>query len=275
MELCNFDRYMQGLWKSGISPLEIFSERTYQKAEYQENIAPFIAEVAELEEQTKQYRVSYAQEFEKAKQTVVRTEYGTGSIYLSMGFYHPDPVVELVTINVKRGRILKKITEKSKPSHIYGFNEKNQLVTVERPADPEIGIQHKEVILNQGDQIWCLSYGERPGLLRLSTIEQFVFRQGRLCKRSKAVLYDPKKLTDVEISTFSYSEKGIDERTRTQIMLSGSLHQCTPRVSRSAERFVHDEQGVVSGFWCSWDEGRPIADVPKITVIPAARRKKV
>lgn len=69
-----------------------------------------------LSELSKQYREGTASQI-----------FATGG-FLHRGAYCPSPIIDLVTGNLSRGRILKKPTARSKINHIFGFNVSGQLI---------------------------------------------------------------------------------------------------------------------------------------------------
>ena len=69
--------------------------------------------------------------------SAVRFEYAAaGDIH--RGFYCPSPVLDIVIGNVHRGRILKRVTARSKISHRFGFDAGNTLVYAETLDDGEV-----------------------------------------------------------------------------------------------------------------------------------------
>ncbi|MBQ9673696.1 MAG: hypothetical protein IJV39_03625 [Ruminococcus sp.] len=48
---------------------------------------------------------------------------------MQLGYYCPSPVFDLIVGNVHRGKILKRMTKRSRPVMKYGFNSDNQIVT--------------------------------------------------------------------------------------------------------------------------------------------------
>ena len=66
-------------------------------------------------------------EYNKAMKNVVREELSSGSD-MALGFYNPSPVLDLVVGNVHRGKILKRITNRSKPDTKYGFGADGRMV---------------------------------------------------------------------------------------------------------------------------------------------------
>lgn len=64
----------------------------------------------------------------EAERNTVRREYASGCRYLHRGFYCPSPVTERIIRNVRRGKILKRLTRASKPTHEYGFDQGGRLL---------------------------------------------------------------------------------------------------------------------------------------------------
>lgn len=57
----------------------------------------------------------------------VRKEYASGSM-LHRGYYCPSPTQDIIVGNVKRGKLLKRLTCVSKPSYEYGFDTDGKLL---------------------------------------------------------------------------------------------------------------------------------------------------
>ena len=103
-------------------------EELYKSEEYQKNCQRFQAECNRL--------ATIAQSLLKQKDLLkescdantVRREYASQSRYLHRGFYCPSPVLDKIIGNAKRGRILKRTTSASKPTHEYGFDASGRLL---------------------------------------------------------------------------------------------------------------------------------------------------
>ena len=63
-----------------------------------------------------------------------RVEYGSGSRYMPRGYYCPSVALDKIIINARRGRLLKRLTQRSKPSHRFIFNEAGKLIMAETKA---------------------------------------------------------------------------------------------------------------------------------------------
>lgn len=61
---------------------------------------------------------------------IKRKEYSSGGELLPRGFYCPSPIYDIVTGNCTRGRLLKRITSRSKPAYEYCFDKYGKLIIV-------------------------------------------------------------------------------------------------------------------------------------------------
>lgn len=61
---------------------------------------------------------------------IKRKEYSSGGELLPRGFYCPSPIYDIVTGNCKRGKLLKRITSRSKPAYEYCFDKNGKLIIV-------------------------------------------------------------------------------------------------------------------------------------------------
>lgn len=61
---------------------------------------------------------------------IERREYSSGGELLPRGFYCPSPIYDIVTGNCDRGKLLKRVTARSKPTYEYCFDKDNKLIIV-------------------------------------------------------------------------------------------------------------------------------------------------
>lgn len=78
----------------------------------------------------KKYLHNYKKIYLNLISKVVRKEYSTGGKLLYRGYYCPSPVYDIVTGNCNRGKILNKITSKSKLTHEYCFDNNDKLIII-------------------------------------------------------------------------------------------------------------------------------------------------
>lgn len=137
-----------------------------------------------------------------AEENVARVETEVGGD-IHRGVYCPSPVYDLIIGNVKRGRILKRVTTASKPSHQFGFSKDGKLLFSRFFYD---GVPVKtEYILFQGDYVYgltvdpeygltdfCEEYYENQQLLRYQYMNMFSVGNGQISSilHSEAYFYD-------------------------------------------------------------------------------------
>lgn len=110
--------------------VRLLQER-YQSEEYRQNCQRFIAERDRLLKITERFMSNLDQlkcEFEAA---VVRTEHASGCKYLHRGYYCPSMIQDIVVGNVRRGKLLKRLTARTKTCWEYGFNAEGKLILCE------------------------------------------------------------------------------------------------------------------------------------------------
>lgn len=61
----------------------------------------------------------------------VRYEHSVGGEVMSWGYYSLSPITDLVVGGVNRGKLLKRMTCRSKPTHKYYFDENDKLTAIE------------------------------------------------------------------------------------------------------------------------------------------------
>ena len=103
-------------------------EELYKSEEYQKNCQRFQAECNRLATIAQSLLKQKYLLKESCDANTVRREYASQSRYLHRGFYCPSPVLDKIIGNAKRGRILKRITSASKPTHEYGFDASGRLL---------------------------------------------------------------------------------------------------------------------------------------------------
>lgn len=103
-------------------------EELYKSEEYQKNCQRFQAECNRLATIAHSLLEQKDLLKESCDKNTVRREFASQSRYLHRGFYCPSPVLDKIIGNAKRGRILKRITSASKPTHEYGFDVSGRLL---------------------------------------------------------------------------------------------------------------------------------------------------
>lgn len=134
------------------------------------------------------------------EQQAIRREYASGSD-LHRGFYCPCPVFELIVGNSHRGKLLKRLTSRSRPTHEYGFDADGRLLWAKR--------------FHEGNPVFTefLQYREdrRYGFTldasqELRTVTEEVFREGHLTRYTNCLTVQiGDTLRCVELNSYGYT----------------------------------------------------------------------
>lgn len=162
--------------------------RTRQEIKMWENSPNFIkkketyqAEKEELQAYIKKYTGKRA-DLEKACQLHTKTQqYTIGAANMQRGALCPSKIFDVVIGNVKRGRLVKKIT-KQQPSYIYFFNGEGRLLKAEQVRKKDSQYDYLvEYILYEGDCEIGITYrlGEIIGE-ELAYVTRVIRKNGKL-----------------------------------------------------------------------------------------------
>ena len=111
----------------------------------------FVSEVSRVFEKLSAYQKHRRALFCEAADRIVREERSSGGDCLRQGYYHPSIIADIVVGGVKRGKLLKRITARSKPNFRYGFDADDRLIYTESPYN-------REIIIHEGQMDIGLSF---------------------------------------------------------------------------------------------------------------------
>lgn len=261
MILTEFDRYMQRLCISDIPREVVFSKETYRTDEYRKLIEPFIQEARELDDIVERYKTDYEAVYNRLRSTVVRKEHGKGAQFLNLGYFDPDPVEEVVVVNAKRGKLLKRITKTTKPDAEYGFDAAGRLVTIETIEYERNMFGNRTAIIYEEDIIIAIEFSMWKERHSLTKIVLYKYQNGLLNKEICGYIdHSPDRimLHEATIKEYLYTEQKISERVHTAVVLKARFLDYPTHVDRHAHRFACNEQGQIVNLGHSWDNGKPL-----------------
>lgn len=144
------------------------------------------------------------------KQPNLRKEVAVNSRYLHRGYYCPSPIQNLIFVNARRGKILKRETVRSKPTHYYYFDAENRLLISK--WDSNMGSIYTEYLSYSGDYIYGYAFDESGNLVSVSE-EYYHSRQIQSYFRSSCYNDENRQwyasITSMEFEKYWYSETGI------------------------------------------------------------------
>ena len=144
--------------------------------------------------------------------------FALGSRYLPRGPLCPSPDLECVITNMRRGRIAKRLTEKSVPTNYYMFDREGRLYYAET-FYPDFS-KKREYILREGEWVYGFVY-DQFGTLEEISIEGY--EEGRLkcytwaaCSRGGflQVLHETLLARDGCLETDLYMAQTLGEQVR-------------------------------------------------------------
>lgn len=143
---------------------------------------------------------------EEGERNTVRREYASGCRYLHRGFYCPSPAIERIIGNVRRGKILKRITRASKPTHEYGFDQDGRLLwckTIDRDATQSV-----EYLVYEKNCI-CGITVDREG--RPLNVTEEIFENGRVVRYTNVQFPGLGQCapTDLDREEYGYEGEGV------------------------------------------------------------------
>jgi len=148
---------------------------------------------------------------DKASQEVVTEEYGTGGEILHRGFYCPSPVIDIVIGKGKRGKVLRRMTKKSRPTYRYGFNadEHLSLITDFRHDIDAIGT---EIIIREEEKEIGIGFQEWEGKQRLEQVSECVYCGDQLSTYTVGQYFDfgfENRMTGYRKEAYVHSDEGL------------------------------------------------------------------
>ena len=136
---------------------------------------------------------------------VVRTEYSSGGEVLPRGYYCPSPIYDIVTGNCKRGKLLKRMTSRSKPTYEYCFDKDDKLIVVNHLFDncAEILEYHNDVVIG-------ITFSKEENIEITSVIESKYDENGRIISFISAhSSYNDCYMDHLEKESYTYNQMGL------------------------------------------------------------------
>lgn len=147
--------------------------------------------------------------FDKANAEAVSEKLCSGSD-MFLGYYNPSLVYDLVVGNVHRGRLLTRVTKRTKPTHRYRFDDKNRLLTmVEIPEQGMENIDDRAVVFYENDSVIIVHFSCSKNSTSTNVIAQCVFDdENRIVKFTVGEMVG-NRCSFVTQETYSYSQQGV------------------------------------------------------------------
>lgn len=211
------------------------------------SLNPFVLECQRFSELAMRYNGQYHSLNIKLSKEIVTEEYSTGGELLHRGYYCPSPILDIVVGNCNRGRLLKHLTRKNKPSYRYGFNNEGKLILVD-----QINLNSHEFIFYNNESEIGITFLGNDGIQSLSEckscnhqIQSYIF-----------CLYHPVENHIIEYvkEDYAYSETKLCKTNVYRFVneRDGLL------LRREEYAFKHDSDGYLSHYTVTEYDGNSI-----------------
>ncbi len=175
--------------------------------EYRKGMDRFAQEKLAMEQLAQQLEAKLPAIRSLAEAETLRTEYASGSD-LHRGFYCPSPVFDFIVGNTHRGKLLKRLTSRSKLSHAYGFSCDGRLLWCKWLKNG--AVTNTEYLLRDGEEILGIMHDSQG---YLNTLTKEVYREGKLqsyaCGSFSPIDCENQRLHLLFIEDYAYDSDGL------------------------------------------------------------------
>lgn len=202
-----------------------------------------------FEQYAKTYKNTFDSEYDKAMSTVVREELSSGSD-MTLGYYCPSPVEDLIIGNVHRGKILKRITKRSKPDTRYGFREDGKMaVFVDLPPEGYTDYDVRGFVLYDKSTVTYICFrkseeGTEPEWM--AQTEHDV--QGRIvCYTFGSFIKF--QCAEIEQEIYTYSNEGMNKVLMWNYLSESCISQMYHRLHHDTDGYLTSFESLDSDYW--------------------------
>lgn len=262
MDYTALDEYQRKTWDRRF---EYYQQKDHSP-EREAILAPFNRELERLAELIRPYENTYEMCFYEQQKHVVRWEYARGGEVLERGFYHPCPVIDLVTAGAKRGRLIQYFRKNNPPTYTFGFDQNDRLITVvKRPKDSKVIT--RTVINYLGNRTLALYFSGEGSNAWMGYAEECVYHDECLSEYTAALfMRNADSIYRIHKKEYSYLNGKLHEMSDLSFMPNANL------ISRRVYCFSHDADGYLNAYWLTWSEGAPVPEKPYKYTISVKRK---
>lgn len=172
---------------------------------------------------------------------IVRKEYSVGGELIARGYYCPSPISDIIASNCNRGKILKRVTTRSKPSYEYCFDKNNRLLVVNFCHSNTVEI----LDYVDNDTVIGITFLPSSECAIISIVECIFLRDGRISSYIRAhSSYNDCVIDELEKEIYVYNSEGLYS---AEVM--HYLHQeSTGTINYSKYRFKHNVDGYLEEY---------------------------
>lgn len=211
---------------------------------------PFEKECSRFYKIADEYKNITSEQISRTQKKIVREEYSVKGEELERGFYSPSPIIDIVIGNCSRGRLLKRLTVKSKISFSYGFDDFNRLISVNSWVDGKLATF--ENILYFDNSALGITYTSDH---TITSICEEVFENDR----KKSIVQVFFKLTNYGTKIFElHNEKYLYKKKGINICDFYTYYPDMPLLKHLKYHFEHNSEGYLSKYTVTEFDGEAI-----------------
>ncbi len=130
-------------------------------------------------------------------------KYSRGGLCMIRGYYNPSLIEEIVTTNISRGNLLKKVTKRSRPDYCYYFHQ-GEIKLVQKHCCDEVEFQRFEWIDREGD----VEYSILTDPDEFSGMVVSKYKEGKVIRNSFLNSYFSADSFDLILEFYEYDQIG-------------------------------------------------------------------
>lgn len=197
---------------------------------------PYLLECQRFSEIAMQYKDTCEGLYTTLQAKVSNEKYSVGGESLHRGYYCPSPILDIVSGNCNRGKLLKRLTIKSKPTYKYGFDN-DKLIVIN-----SIHTDKNEIIVRKDKLEIGIVFSKEFGI---QTISECTHINGQIASYT-VCLYDPfeNRVVDYKKEDYQYSSEGLSVVDIFSFLNSKNA----PILQHQQYHFLHDNEGYLSKY---------------------------
>jgi len=216
------------------------NSNTYRRPDKDKNIMaciPYIMECGRLSEVAAVFSYQCKELRENNRKEIVTEIHAAGGETIHRGYYCPSPVRDIIENECNRGKLLKSLTTRCKPTYKYCYNSKKELILVDQLYAPR---ETCEILLLQGKIETGITFTEGFGVCAIS---ECTYQNGQIMSYVYA-LYDSLGGCVVEYrkEEYTYSTIGLEVADIFKFLRAENILQY------NQYHFQHDESGYLSSY---------------------------
>lgn len=184
---------------------------------------------------------------------VSRTEIGQASLQ-HRGFYDPSPVDDIIIGNAKRGKLLKRLSPRSKDYIIFCFDDQDQLIMVKKFWNRKQC--YTEYLQSQDDQIFgvCLDISGE-----ITVIVHENYNRQRIARYRKALYNKNEGVTSIVEEHYFYDEQGL--KTCEVHTIFRNPFEGRKWIDNQSDYEFQRENGYLTSYVCTTDKSEQVYQV--------------